>query len=60
MALMSDRKQQVVDLLKSLETKASRPLAFVNPNEYIQHNLKSGPDRRVSLPSSRVSRRTPP
>jgi len=40
---MSDRKQQVVDLLKSLETKASQPLAFVNPNKYIQHNLNVGP-----------------
>jgi predicted SnoaL-like aldol condensation-catalyzing enzyme len=36
---MPDRKQQVIDLLKSLETKASHPLAYVNPNKYIQHNL---------------------
>ena len=40
---MSDRKQQVVDLLKSLETKATHPLAVVNPNKYIQHNLNVGP-----------------
>jgi hypothetical protein len=26
------RKQQVVDLLKSLETKDPVPLAYVNPN----------------------------
>src|SRR5271163_4287189 len=33
------RKQQVVALLKSLETKDPAPFAFVNPNKYIQHNL---------------------
>jgi predicted SnoaL-like aldol condensation-catalyzing enzyme len=37
------RKQRVVDLLKSLETKASAPLAFINPDKYIQHNLRVGP-----------------
>src|SRR6202167_1465597 len=38
-----DRKQQVIDLLKSLETKDSVPFAYVNPNKYIQHNLQVGP-----------------
>ena len=38
------RKQQVVDLLKSLETKNPVPFAYVNPNKYIQHNLQLGPD----------------
>ena len=37
------RKQQVVDLLKSLETKNQVPFAYVNPNKYIQHNLQVGP-----------------
>src|SRR5258708_14217197 len=37
------RKQQVIDLLKSLETKDSVPIAYVNPNKYIQHNLQVGP-----------------
>jgi predicted SnoaL-like aldol condensation-catalyzing enzyme len=37
------RKQQVIDLLKSLETNDPVPLAYVNPNKYIQHNLQVGP-----------------
>src|SRR5580698_10158536 len=37
------RKQQVIDLLKSLETKDPVPLAYVNPKKYIQHNLQVGP-----------------
>jgi predicted SnoaL-like aldol condensation-catalyzing enzyme len=37
------RKQQVVDLLKSLETKDPVPFAYVNPNKYNQHNLQVGP-----------------
>src|ERR1700733_11507409 len=36
-------KQQVVDLLKSLETKDPMPFAYVNPIKYIQHNLQVGP-----------------
>jgi predicted SnoaL-like aldol condensation-catalyzing enzyme len=37
------RKQQVIDLLKSLETKNPAPFAYVNPNKYIQHNLQVAP-----------------
>src|ERR1700688_3247894 len=37
------RKQQVVEILKSLETKDPVPFAYVNPNKYIQHNLQVGP-----------------
>jgi predicted SnoaL-like aldol condensation-catalyzing enzyme len=37
------RKQQVVDLLKSLETKDPAPLVYVNSDKYIQHNLQVGP-----------------
>ena len=46
------RKQQVIDLLKSLETKNPVPFAYVNPNKYIQHNLQVGPGPKVSPPSS--------
>ena len=35
-------KQQVVDLLKSIETGDSGPVAFINPDKYIQHNLAVG------------------
>ena len=37
--IMSNRKQQVVDLLKAIETGAAEPVAVINPNKYIQHNL---------------------
>ena len=33
------RKQQVVALLKSIETGDRGPVAVINPNKYIQHNL---------------------
>ncbi len=36
---MSHRKQQVVALLKAIETGAAEPLAIINPDKYIQHNL---------------------
>lgn len=36
---MSTRKQQVVDLLKAIETGASAPVDAINPDKYIQHNL---------------------
>ena len=32
-------KAKVVDLLKSIETGASEPVGYINPNKYIQHNL---------------------
>lgn len=35
-------KQQVVELLKSIETGDSKPIAYINPNKYIQHNLAVG------------------
>src|SRR5262245_57453970 len=41
-AAMSERKQQVIDLLKSLETGDPKPIAYINPNKYIQHNLAVG------------------
>lgn len=31
-------KQKVVELLKSIETGAQQPIAYVNPEKYIQHN----------------------
>lgn len=33
------RRQQVVALLKSIETGDSGPVAVINPDKYIQHNL---------------------
>ena len=36
---MSNKKQQVVELLKSIETGAIEPVAVINPKKYIQHNL---------------------
>jgi predicted SnoaL-like aldol condensation-catalyzing enzyme len=36
---MFTRKQQVVDLLKAIETGASAPVAVINPDKYTQHNL---------------------
>ena len=40
---MSDnsRKQQVRDLLKSIETGDSAPVGIINPDKYIQHNLSA-------------------
>lgn len=32
-------KQKVTDLLKSIETGATAPIGFINPEKYIQHNL---------------------
>lgn len=39
---MSAQKQQVAALLKSIETGDPAPVASVNPNKYIQHNLAVG------------------
>lgn len=39
---MTNQKQQVVELLKSIETGDSKPIAYINPNKYIQHNLAVG------------------
>jgi predicted SnoaL-like aldol condensation-catalyzing enzyme len=39
---MSAQKQQVSALLKSIETGDAAPVASVNPNKYIQHNLAVG------------------
>lgn len=35
-------KEQVAKLLKSIETGDAAPIAYVNPNKYIQHNLAVG------------------
>ncbi|MBV8253081.1 MAG: hypothetical protein JO154_10780 [Chitinophaga sp.] len=32
-------KQMVIDLLKSIETGATAPVSYINPDKYIQHNL---------------------
>lgn len=36
---MTTQKQQVVALLKAIETGESAPVAVINPKKYIQHNL---------------------
>jgi len=36
---MSPQKQQVAALLKAIETGDAAPVAVINPNKYIQHNL---------------------
>jgi predicted SnoaL-like aldol condensation-catalyzing enzyme len=36
---MADRKQQVVALLKSIETGDPAPISYIDPGKYIQHNL---------------------
>ena len=36
---LRDHKQQVIQLLKSLETGDPAPLAVINPGKYVQHNL---------------------
>ena len=41
-ASMTDDKQRVTALLKSIETGDSKPLAYISPNKYIQHNLAVG------------------
>ena len=33
------QKEQVIQLLKSIETGDSTPVGYINPNKYIQHNL---------------------
>ena len=33
------KKQQVVELLKAIETGASEPVGCINANNYKQHNL---------------------
>jgi predicted SnoaL-like aldol condensation-catalyzing enzyme len=38
---MSHRKREVVALLKAIETRATEPLAIINPDKYIQHNLSA-------------------
>jgi predicted SnoaL-like aldol condensation-catalyzing enzyme len=42
MAAMSQRKQDVVSLLKTIEKGGDGALQFINPDKYIQHNLAIG------------------
>lgn len=39
---MKTNKEKVTELLKSIETGASEPIAYINPNKYIQHNQAVG------------------
>ncbi|HEU4412398.1 MAG TPA: nuclear transport factor 2 family protein [Polyangiaceae bacterium] len=38
-ARVSPREQQVLDLLKAIETGEAGPVAVINPDKYVQHNL---------------------
>ena len=38
--MLNDFKRQVVELLMSFETGDRGPLATINPDKYIQHNLR--------------------
>ena len=40
--MSSNQKQQVVELLKSIETGNTKPVGYINPNKYLQHNLAVG------------------
>jgi predicted SnoaL-like aldol condensation-catalyzing enzyme len=40
--MSNDYKQLVVELLKTIETGDPKPLAYINPGKYIQHNLSAG------------------
>lgn len=40
--MTSIQKQQVVELLKSIEIGDTKPVSYINPNTYIQHNLAVG------------------
>lgn len=40
--MSSTNKQQVTELLKSIETGAAGPVSYINANKYIQHNLAVG------------------
>ncbi len=37
--MSNNQKQQVVALLKSIETGESQPMSVINPQYYTQHNL---------------------
>ena len=39
---LTDNKQLALELLKSIETGDTKPLAYINPNKYVQHNLAVG------------------
>ncbi len=36
------KKEKVIELLKSIETGDIKPVGYINPNKYIQHNLAVG------------------
>jgi hypothetical protein len=38
--MLNEFKRQIAELLKSLETGDRTPLATINPQKYIQHNLR--------------------
>ena len=39
---LTTKEQQVVDLLKAIETGAPEPVAVIDATKYVQHNLSAG------------------
>lgn len=39
---LTENKQRVLALLKSIQTGETAPIGYINPNKYIQHNLSAG------------------
>jgi len=39
---MTHHEQQVIEFLRSFETGDSKPLSYIDPAKYIQHNLNLG------------------
>ncbi len=39
---MKTKKERVVELLSSIESGENKPVGYINPNKYIQHNLSIG------------------
>jgi ABC-type glycerol-3-phosphate transport system substrate-binding protein len=37
--MAKSNKEKVVELLQAIETGATEPIAYINPNQYTQHNL---------------------
>jgi hypothetical protein len=42
---MTERKRQILALLKSIETGDPAPIEFIDPGRYIEHDLSAAEDR---------------
>ena len=59
-SMSSANKQKIVKLLKSIETGESKPVAYINPRKYIQHNPAAGDGLAGLVPCYGNFRRVPP